>query len=70
MLANEDKPWFEAYKAAMLEIHPEKLPPRIVAAKEAIQLRLNDIQNDTDHHEEREQIADALYSLRTLEQVK
>lgn len=70
MLANEDKPWFEAYRAAMLELDPRKLPGRIVAAKTAVQFRLTEIQGDADHHAERQQIEDALNSLRTLEREK
>ena len=69
MLA-EDKPWFEVYRAAMLELDPQKLPGRIVAAKEAVQLRLTDLQGDTDHHEERQQMEDALRNLRVLEREK
>ena len=30
MFASEDKPWFEVYRAAMLELDPEKLPQCIV----------------------------------------
>ena len=70
MFESEDKPWFEVYKAAMLELDPEKLPERIVAAKGAVQLRLKDIQGDTNHHAERQQIEDALDNLRTLEREK
>ena len=67
MFASEDKPWFEVYKAAMLELDPQKLPGRIAAAEKAVQLRLIEIQGDTDHHAERQQIEDALSSLRILE---
>ena len=70
MFANEDKPWFEVYKAAMLEIDPQKLPERVVAAREAILLRLKNIEGDADHHAERQQIDDALSGLRTLEREK
>lgn len=70
MLASEDKSWFEVYKAAVLEVDPRKLPERVVAAKEAVQLRLKEIQGDTDHHTERQQIEDALNNLRTLEREK
>lgn len=66
----EDKPWLEVYKVAMLELDPQKLPGRIIAAKEAIQLRLKGIQGDTDHHAERQQIEDAMSNLRTLEREK
>ena len=70
MFADEDKPWFEVYKAAVLELDLQKLPGRIVAAKEAVQLRLKEIQGDTDHHAERQEIEDALSSLRILEREK
>ena len=70
MVASENKSWFEVYKAAMLELDLQKLPGRIVAAKVAVQLRLKGIQGDTDHHAERQQIEDALNSLRTLEREK
>ena len=70
MSGSEDKPWFEVYKGAVLELDPQKLPERIVAAKEAMQLRLKEIQGDTDHHAEREQMEDALSILRTLEREK
>ena len=70
MFASEHKSWFEIFKAAMLELDSQKLPERIVAAKEAVQMRLKEIQGDTDHHTERQQIEDALSSLRTLERLK
>ena len=67
MFASEHKPWFGAYRAALLELDPEKLPGRIAAATKAVQLRLEDIQGDLDHHAERQQIKDALDNLRILE---
>lgn len=70
MFASEDKSWFEVYKAAVLELDPQKLPERIVAAKERVRLRLEEIQGDSDHHAERQQIEDALNSLRVLEREK
>lgn len=54
VFASEDKPWFERHKAAMLELDPQTLPGRIVAAKDAVQLRLKDIEGDSDHHAERQ----------------
>ena len=70
MLASEDKSWFEVYKAALLELDPQKLPERISAAKEKVRLRLEEIRGDSDHHAERQQIEDALNSLRVLEREK
>ena len=70
MLASEDNPWFEVYKAAMLELNPQKLPERIAAAREAVRLRLEEIRGDSDHRAERCQMEDALNVLRTLEREK
>jgi len=70
VFASEQKPWFEVYKAAMLEVDPRKLPHRTVAAKKAVESRLKEIQGDTDHRAERRQIEDALNSLRTLDREK
>lgn len=57
-------------KPQCLNSIPQKLRERTVAAKEAVQLRLKDIQGDADHHAERQQIEDALSSLRTIEREK
>ena len=70
MFASEDNSWFRVYKAALLELDPQKLPARIGAAKEKVRLRLEEIQGDSDHHAERQQIEDALNNLRVLEQEK
>ena len=70
MLTSENKPWFALYKVAMLELDPEMLPERIVAATDAVRLRLKDVQGDPDHHAEREEIEDALNNLRILEREK
>ena len=43
MLSSENKPWFQAYKAAMLELDRQKLPERTAAANAAVQLRLKEI---------------------------
>ena len=51
----------------MLELVPEKLPERVVAAKGAVHLRLKEIEGDSDHHAERQEIEDALNNLRVLE---
>jgi len=70
MFASEHEPWFDVYRAAMLELDSEKLPERIVAARKAVQWRLKDIQGDPDHHAEREEIEYALNNLRILEREK
>jgi hypothetical protein len=62
-----DLTWQELYKAALLEIRPEELRPRIERAEAAIQLRLQELgQTDGNPSDERHAIADAMRSLRTL----
>jgi PDZ domain len=63
-------PLLEKGKVVHRVCDPRSLPERIVAAKEAVQSRLKDIQGESDHHEERQQIEDALNSLRILEREK
>lgn len=69
-MLREDKPWFDAYRAAILELDLQKLPERINAAREAVRSRLKDIEGDSNHHAERRQIEDALGDLRVLEREK
>jgi len=45
----------------------EKMPERIVAARQAISNRLQGLYGNPDHHAEREQIEDALRALAVLE---
>lgn len=58
--------WQKEYEAAILERDPKKLAGRIAAAEIAIHNRLHQISQDSDHHDERRVIEDALASLRVL----
>jgi hypothetical protein len=59
--------WQEQYKAALLELRPEALQPRIEAAEAAIHQRLQELKDGGDgSSDERNKIADALRGLRTL----
>jgi len=51
-----------------MECSPTNLVNRIVIAEGAIDARLFELRNDSDHHEERELIRDAQRSLRFLQQ--
>ena len=62
-----NKNWETAYHRAVLEVDREKLPERIVAARQAISNRLQGLYGNPDHHAEREQIEDALRALAVLE---
>lgn len=58
--------WQHEYEAALLEPDIETLRERIEAAEAAIQRRLQELAQDSNHHTERHVISDALRSLRQL----
>src|SRR5262249_52474826 len=58
--------WQEAYRAALLELDPEKLPKRVEVAGTAIFKRLQTLSKAPNSKAERQAIEDALASLRTL----
>jgi hypothetical protein len=60
------QPWATLFENAFMESNPANIFERIGKAEAAIDARLFDLRNDTDHHEERELIRDAQRSLRFL----
>jgi hypothetical protein len=64
------QPWVALFENAFMESNATNLVNRIVIAEAAIDARLFDLRNDSDHHEERELIRDAQRSLRFLVQWK
>lgn len=58
--------WQAQYKAALLETDSGKLPKFIVAAEQAILVRLHALAGKVDHGEERLAMTDALHALRFL----
>jgi hypothetical protein len=61
------KDWVEAYLRAALEVDGQKMPGRIVAAREAVAGRLKDLEGNSDHHAERHEMQSALAALTSLE---
>ena len=59
--------WDELYVQAAVEVDPQKMPKRISAARRAIRGRLRDLEQDSDHHFERQKMENALHALATLE---
>ena len=59
--------WEAAYHRAVLEVDRQRMPERIVAARQAITDRLQGLYGDPDHYGERQQIEDALRALSVLE---
>lgn len=64
---NSGEKWEEVYYRAVLEVDRQKMPERIVVARQAIEGRLQGLIGDPDHHAERHQIEDALRALAVLE---
>jgi hypothetical protein len=58
--------WQNEYQAALLELDRQKLSERVAAAEAAIYKRLQAISQNSDHHAERQAIADALVGIRVL----
>jgi hypothetical protein len=58
--------WEKPYQAALVEADPEKLRQKIHVAEWKVFQRLQQVSSDSDHHDERRAIADALNALRSL----
>ena len=63
---NPDK-WEELYILAALEVEGKKMPWRVAAVRETIRARLKELEQSTDHREERQQIKRTLERLDALE---
>ena len=59
-------PWVASCESAFIERDPKKMIERIGMAESAIDARLFDLRNDSDHHEERQLMSDARSNLRFL----
>jgi hypothetical protein len=53
------QPWYQLYASAVVELDPKQLIERVDAC-------LQDLQYDSDHHEERQLMADAQHTLAFL----
>ena len=63
----EVQDWQQLHRAAMHETDPKKLPSRIIEAEKALSRRSRELFSlPGDNLEERENIDDALYTLRAL----
>ena len=65
MLA-DTKRWEDWYMQTILEVNGQKMPQRINATRQAIAGRLHDLEHDSDHHAERQEIEKALRALSML----
>ena len=63
--------WHEKYTEAMLELNPEELPAKIVAAEKAIRQRIEELERSNENFsEELWALNDALRGLRVLVQAE
>jgi hypothetical protein len=58
--------WQKPYRAAVIETNPKLLKQKIAAAEQAAKLRLKELENSADHHEELIALTDALTALKIL----
>jgi hypothetical protein len=66
MNETEPQPWHQLYTSAIAELDPTRLIERVEATEAAIRGRLRDLQYDSDHHDERQRMADAQRTLAFL----
>jgi hypothetical protein len=66
MSRSPDQTWPELVRATLLELDLTQLPERIERAHAAIQERQRQLALESNHHEERQALLDALHSLRAL----
>lgn len=59
--------WEELYLKAAKEVDGRKMPQCVAIARETIRARLEDLSQDSNHHEERRRLANAIESLSALE---
>jgi hypothetical protein len=57
--------WVASFESAFMELDSKRWMERIRIAEAAIDTRLFDLRNDSDHHKERELITDAQRTLRS-----
>lgn len=60
--------WLQLYEQAIVETDSVRLPALIQAAQAALDLRIQELQQQSDHFEESHAISDALAGLRMLQQ--
>ena len=59
--------WEEQYLQTVREVDGQKMPERIAATRHALAGRLRHLEHDSNHHEERHHIENALRALSILE---
>jgi hypothetical protein len=62
--------WIALYKAALLELDPQKMPERILLASKALRERSRKLQGSGGHYGEKLEIEYAIRNLHVAEKMK
>jgi hypothetical protein len=69
-IKSEKLNWERLFEEALMEQHPPERSRKMQAAEAAIYVRLQSLAHDSNDQSERQALADAVSSLRTLQQEK
>jgi len=62
--------WEREFQETILEFDQDKLPEKAQRFETAVSVRLQELASDSDHHDEREAIADATTTICVLKKYK
>ena len=62
--------WEREFQDTILEFDQDKLPEKAQRFENAVSIRLQELASDSDHHDEREAIADATTTISVLKKYK
>ena len=62
--------WQREFQEAILEFNQDKLSEKAQRFENAVSVRLQELASDSDHHDEREAIADATTTISVLKKYK
>src|SRR6267154_3076045 len=62
--------WEREFQETILEFDQDKLPEKAQRFENAVSVRLQELASDSDHHDEREAIADATTTISVLKKYK
>jgi hypothetical protein len=70
MVSKDEKRWFVLYRAALLELDMQKMPMRIVLARQVLEQRMRNLQSARGNHVERLEIEYAIQNLHAAERMR
>jgi hypothetical protein len=70
MVSKNEKRWFVLYRAALLELDMQKMPMRIVLARQVLEQRMRNLQSARGNYVERVEIEHAIQNLQVAERMR